>query len=148
MKIKTFLNNNSTLFFSWYCVIFCVSIENVIFKKNLSSYLWYILGCCLFLLLAFVILSIFYSFYQSIRNIKINKKYAFVLLILYLAMAWMFLIIDLFENILVFILISICIYLYHKFNKQNVSIIAYLLFYGINSFFILIFLFSGMVHDC
>ena len=157
MKKKTFLNNNSILFFSWYCALFCIITERIIFKE-VQPYLTY-MTCCCSLLLPFIIFSIFYSFYQIIKNININKILASVLLIFYL-LFWLFFPYVLIDDgidgmdknniikLFVFILINICIYLCHKFNRQSRTIIPYLLFYGINSLVILIFLLAvGYAHD-
>ena len=41
MKIMSFLNNNSTLFFSWYCVLLCGAINYINFKGVRYTYLMY-----------------------------------------------------------------------------------------------------------
>ena len=147
MKIMSFLNNNSTLFFSWYCVLLCGAINYINFKGVRYTYLMYVMLCLFLLLIVFIIFSIFYSFYQSIKNINISKILAFILLILYF-IAWIFLVIDCFDDkykdsvtkFIIFIFINICIYL-TMVAKKNRVVISYLMFYGINSVFILIFLF-------
>ena len=144
MKIKTFLNNNSILFFSWYCALFCIITERIIFKE-VQPYLTY-MTCCCSLLLPFIIFSIFYSFHQSIKNSNINKILASVLLIFYFVfwiLFFMFILGDrdnIITKLFVFIFINICICLYHKINKEKINIIPYLLFYGYNSIFLLSFL--------
>lgn len=163
MKIMSFLNNNSTLFFSWYCVLLCGAINYINFKGVCHIYSIYILiPIILFLILLFVIFiafSIFYSFYQSIKNININKMYAFVLLISYLVFSWIFVPDILFFGIssetrlfklYIFICINLCILfcLYHKFKKQSIFIIYYLFFYGVNFYLIFDSLLNSMIHDC
>ena len=146
MKIKSFLDNNSTLFFSWSCALFYFVVEYVILGGVPISYLKHI-EFCYYLLIVFVLVSIFYSFYQSIKNINISKIWAFILLILYF-IVWIFLVIDCFDDkykdivtkFIIFIFINICIYL-TMVAKKNRVVISYLMFYGINSVFILIFLF-------
>ena len=159
-KLTSFFNNNNILFLSWLCALFYFVVAWTFSEIDLvlSSYLIYIMICCYYLLIAILVFSIFYSFYQSIKNININKKYAFVLLIFYLVV-WLFCIYSFFHSIdnnsavitvlFVFMLINICIFvcLYHKFKKQSIAIINYLLFYGINFFLVLFFLLMGTVHD-
>ncbi len=152
----SFFKSNFILLFSWFCaLIICPIIEAILFKNIPRSYLiyWY------YLFIAFIIFSIFYSFYQIIKNININKILASVLLIFYL-LFWLFFPYVLIDDgidgmdknniikLFIFILINICIYLCHKFNRQSRTIIPYLLFYGINSLVILIFLLAvGYAHD-
>ena len=155
-KKTSFLNNNSVLFFSWLCVFSYFFIEYEIFGQIPNSYLIYVVYCYYFSI-AFVIFSIFYSFYQSIRNININKTYAFTLLILYLVF-WIFLPYGLIDDSMdginnidnidkgdiirlsIFIFINICILLFHKFKKESRIMISCLLFYSFNFLLILIFL--------
>ena len=140
-KITSFFNNNSILFFSWYCTllgfIFVLFDSILTYDLNLTIVLYYFR-----LLVTFIMISIFYSFYQSIRNIKINKKYAFALLIFYLV-AWMFFSYDLINDgvneisvtkFSIFILIHVCFCLYNLFKKKDITLIIYLMFYGSNSF--------------
>ena len=139
-RITSFFDNNSVLFFSWFCTFFCFFIEYTIFKTLLNPYLIYV-ECCYYFLVAILIFSIFYSFYQSIRNIKINKKYAFALLIFYLV-AWMFFSYDLINDgvneisvtkFSIFILIHVCFCLYNLFKKKDITLIICLMFYGSNA---------------
>ena len=159
MKIMSFLNNNSTLFFSWYCVLLCCAINYINFKGVRYTYLMYVMLCLFLLLIVFIAFSIILSFYQSIKNININKVYAFVLLIFYLVFSWMFVSDILFfgissetrlSKLYIFICINICILfcLYHKFKKQSIFIISYLFFYGVNFSLIFDFLLNSMIHDC
>ena len=150
---RKFLNNNGILFFSWLFLLLCGTIGYETFKSFLHSYLMYIIYWY-YLLIVFVIFSIFYSFYQSIKNININKKYAFALLILYLVF-WIFLPYGLIDDSMdgidnidrsdiirlsIFIFINICILLFHKFKKESRTIILYLFFYSINFLLVLFFL--------
>ena len=152
MKIMSFLNNNSTLFFSWYCVLLCCAINYINFKGVRYTYLMYVMLCLFLLLIVFIIFSIFYSFYQSIKNIDINKILAFMLLIFYFVFIWMSVLYIFYGDMSIyfFIYINTCIFgcLYLKFRKQSINIITYLLFYGINFVSILIFLFGSMIHNC
>ena len=154
MKIISFLNNNSTLFLSWYCVLFYGAVKYIIFKGVLHTYLMYIMLCLFLLLLVFIIFSIFYSFYQSIKNININKILAFVLLIFYLIIILIFFgndMVDIssFFALYLFICINICflIFLYFILKKQSITIFSYLLFYSINSILILGHFLNIVVHD-
>ena len=139
-KLTYFFDNNSILFFSWYFVfyfIFGFGLSGLMYDDDLI----YIVYCC-WLLVAFVIFSIFYSFYQSIKSMYINKVYAFVLLIFYLV-AWGFFTYDFFDygineisiiKFSIFILINVCFCLYNLFKKKDITLIIYLMFYGSNSF--------------
>ena len=136
-----FFNNNSILFFSWFCVPICFIIGEEILKTFLPLYLKHIIYCY-YLLIPFIIFSIFYSFYQSIKSMYINKVYAFVLLIFYLV-AWGFFTYDFFDygineisiiKFSIFILINVCFCLYNLFKKKDITLIIYLMFYGSNSF--------------
>ena len=156
-KITSFLNNNSILFFSWFCVV-CFIFGCGFF--DLKYDLIYIV----YGLIIFILFSIFYSFYQSIRNISINKTDAFALLILYLVF-WIFLPYGLIDDSMdgindidnidkgdiirlsIFIFINICILLFHKFKNESRIMIPYLLFYSFNFLLILIFLLMVTVHD-
>ena len=110
--------------------------------------------CCYYLLIHFIIFSIFYSFYQSIKNININKILAFVLLIFYLIIILIFFgndMVDIssFFALYLFICINICflIFLYFILKKQSITIFSYLLFYSINSILILGHFLNIVVHD-
>ena len=138
MKIKSFFDNNSILFFSWYCVFYFIFGCGFFDLKYDLIYIVY--GCRL--LIIFIIFSIFYSFYQSIKNRNINKVYAFALLIFYLV-AWGFFTYDFFDygineisitKFSIFILINVCFYLYSLFKKKDIDLIIDLMFYGSNSF--------------
>ena len=107
------------------------------------------------MLTAFVVISVFYSFYQSIKNININKVLAFILLIFYFV-AWIFFAYDIIDDVnkssiikfSIFILINVCFYLYRLCKKQKTAITSYLLFYGSNSILLLFFLLMiGYAHD-
>ena len=160
-KLAFFFNNNKILFLSWlFLFLGGGSIGYETFKAFLPSYLMYIIYWY-YLLEIVVIFAIFYSFYQSIKSININKKYAFVLLILYLVF-WIFFPYNLIEHcsrygidrkdigkLFIFILINICIYLCHKFNRQSRTMIPCLLFYSINFFLILFcLLWTGSSDNC
>ena len=141
-RITFFLNNNSVLFFSWYCSLFYIDIKETLYSRlGLDFIQSYFILCFNYLFAIFVIFSIFYSFYQSIRNIKINKKYAFALLIFYLV-AWMFFSYDLINDgvneisvtkFSIFILIHVCFCLYNLFKKKDITLIICLMFYGSNA---------------
>ena len=145
MKKKTFLNNNSILFFSWYCALFCIILEKMIFR--VEPYVTFVIWCYL-LLVPFIIFSVFYSFYQSIKNININKIYAFLLLIIYLLITWWLYVpyvllgdMSIADKIFISIYINICFLgcLYLMFKKQSILIVIYLIFYSINSMMLLLF---------
>ena len=138
-RITFFLNNNSVLFFSWYCSLFYIDIKETLYSRlGLDFIQSYFILCFNYLFAIFVIFSIFYSFYQSIRNININKTYAFTLLVFYIV-AWIFFSYDLINNGIneisvtkfsIFILINVCFCLYRLFKEQSTTIIIYLMFYG------------------
>ena len=168
-KITSFLNNNSMLLFSWLCTLFYYIVsfigEGIFFKTSRAphSYSICVTVFC-YVLVVFLLFSIFYSFYQSIRNININKTYAFALLILYLVF-WIFLPYGLIDDsmdginnidnidkgdiirLFIFIFTNICILLFHKFKKESRIMIPCLLFYSFNFLLILIFLLMCTVHD-
>ena len=149
-KLAFFLNNNKILFLSWFCAFFCIIIE-IMFLEGIPFYKYLIYFD--YLLIAFIAFSIFYSFYQSIKNININKMYAFVILILHLV-AWIifpYVLIDdgidgidknNITKLFVSIFMNICVfvYLYHNFKKKSIAIFFCLFFCSVISVLLSIFL--------
>ena len=135
----SFFNNNSILFFSWFCIFFYFFIESILPSYLGSNFLqqsYFIMGFH-YLLATFVIFSILYSFYQSIKNININRIYAFLLLVFYFVV-WIFILYNFWNGIssitkfFLFTFINVCICLYNLFKNKNIIIIIYLMFYGSN----------------
>ena len=149
-SLMFFLNNNKILFLSWFCAFFCVFFEIMCFKEiPFYKYLIYFD----YLLIAFIVFSIFYSFYKSIKNSNINKILAFVLLIFYL-MTWIIFPYVLIDDVIdgidknnsirlfisIFINIFFFVYLYHNFKKKSIAIFFCLFFCSVISVLLSIFL--------